>query len=408
LEEIKVPNWLTKIQNNSWEPEIIISGFSIAFFFILPKYIFNFTAMLIQDFGADPTLTFFQYAIMIFIITSLKVLFIGHLILCGLWAGFVGLSYVFPNGINNDLLEKNLKDFTFKKPLDLVIEIEKICSLIFSFAFMIILYLLRILTFYFLLIIADIIFYVLKFNSFEMMIGQLILIAIATTIFIIFMTIKKENFYKYISKSVTGNLIHTFTTNISRKRMRLIILSFIIITIPLSYSSISKFKFDVRRKRRIPQSKFTYLDQNNYMNEKNDGLRIQRAAIKSFIIDNNILELYISYYKSDESLIRDIKANIDKYEIVKPDVDLNELDQTEIYQIFIDDELIDVKDWFLKKVIDNSQKLLITEIPIDNISNGYHTLKIKRVRWKTKNKEFVLIDDWENITFKKSSHGIRN
>jgi len=401
LKETKVPKWLTKIQNNSWEPEIIISGFSIAFFFILPKYIYNFTAMLIQDFGADATLTFFQYAIMIFIITSLKVLFIGHLVLRGLWAGFVGLSYVFPNGVNNDRLEKKLKDFTFKKPLDLVIEIEKICSLIFSFAFMIILYLIRILIFYFLLIFADIMFYFFKLNSSEMMLGQLILIAIATVVFVVLLTIKKKIFYKSISKSVTGNLIQTFSTNISKKRMRLIILSFVIITIPLSYSRIAKFKFEVRRKLRIPQSKFTYIDQNNYINEKNDGLRIQRAAINSFNIDNNILELYISYYKSDESLIRDIKANVDKYKIVKPEADINELDQTKIYQIFIDDQLIDVKDWFLKKVIENSQKFLTTEIPIDNLSYGHHTLRIKRLRWKSKNKEFVVIDYWANITFNK-------
>jgi len=393
LKETKVPNWLSKIQNNSWEPEIIISGFSIAFFFILPKHIYNFTAMLIQDFGADATLTFFQYAIMIFIITSLKVLFIGHLVLRGLWTGFVGLSYVLPNGINNDRLEKNLKDFTFKKPLELVIEIEKICSLIFSFAFMIILYLIRILIFYFFLIIADIVFYLFKFNSLQMMLSQLILIAIATAIFVVFLTIKKKNFYKNISKSVAGNLTQTFSTNISKKRMRLIFLSFIIITVPLSFSSISKFKFDVRKKLKISQSKFTYIDQNNYINERNNGLRIQRAAINSFNIDNDILELNISYYKSDESLIWDIKANVDKYKIVKPDVDINELDQTDIYQIFIDDELIDVKGWFLKKVIENSQKFLTTEIPIDNLSYGYHTLKINRLRWKTKDKDFVIIDD---------------
>ena len=190
--------------------------------------------------------------------------------------------------------------------------------------------------------------------------------------------------------------------------MRLIFLSFIIITIPLSFSSISKFKFDVRRKLKIPQSKFTYIDQNNYINERNNGLRIQRAAINSFNIDNNILELYISYYKSDESLIRDIKANVDKYKIVKPDADMDELDQTEINQIFIDDELIDVKGWFLKKVIENSQKFLTTEIPIDNLSYGYHTLKIKRLRWRLKNKVFVVTDEWANISFKKSSYEIRN
>ncbi len=406
MEETQIPKWLTKIQNNSWEPEIIISGFSIAFFFILPKYIYNFTAMLIQDFGADALLSFVQYTIMIFIITSLKVLFIGHLTLRGLWTGLVGLSYVFPNGVKKELLEKDLKDLTFKKPIDLVIEIEKICSLIFSFAFMIILYLIRIMIFYFVLIAGNIIFYAFNLNSAAMQFAQLTLIAIVIVIFVIFQTFKKKMFWEHTSNSVSSNLIHTFSTNISKKRMRIILLSFIIITIPLSYSSISKFKFDVQGKLRISKSNLTYVDQNNYLNEKNNGLRIPRAAINSFLIENNILELYISSYKRDEGLIRDIQANFDKYKIVMPkvpgvpEVDINKLDQTGLYQIFIDDELIFVKDWLLKKVIANSQKFLTVEIPVDNFSSGIHTLKIKRVRWIKKKKDFVLIEDWASIPFK--------
>jgi len=406
LEETQIPKWLTKIQNNSWEPEIIISGFSIAFFFILPKYIYNFTAMLIQDFGADALLSFVQYTIMIFIITSLKVLFIGHLTLRGLWTGLVGLSYVFPNGVKKELLKKDLKDLTFKKPIDIVIEIEKICSLIFSFAFMIILYLIRIMIFYFVLIAGNIIFYAFNLNSAAMQFAQLTLIAIVIVIFVIFQTFKKKMFWEHTSNSVSSNLIHTFSTNISKKRMRLILLSFIIITIPLSYSSISKFKFDVQRKLRISKSNLTYVDQNNYLNEKNNGLRIPRAAINSFLIENSLLELYISSYKRDEGLIRDIQANFDKYKIVMPkvpgvpEVDINKLDQTGLYQIFVDDELILVKDWLLKKGVDNSQKFLTAEIPVDNISSGIHTLKINRVRWRKKDKDFVIIKDWASIPFK--------
>ncbi|MDP8269721.1 MAG: hypothetical protein P9L97_13440, partial [Candidatus Tenebribacter davisii] len=406
LEETQIPKWLTKIQNNSWEPEIIISGFSIAFFFILPKYIYNFTAMLIQDFGADALLSFVQYTIMIFIITSLKVLFIGHLTLRGLWTGLVGLSYVFPNGVKKELLEKELKNLTFKKPIALVIEIEKICSLIFSFAFMIILYLIKIMMFYFVLIAGNIIFYAFNLNSAAMQFAQLTLIAIVIVIFVIFQTFKKKMFWEHTSNSVSSNLIHTFSTNISKKRMRLILLSFIIITIPLSYSSISKFKFDVQRKLRISKSNLTYVDQNNYLNEKNNGLRIPRAAINSFLIENSLLELYISSYKRDEGLIRDIQANFDKYKIVMPkvpgvpEVDINKLDQTGLYQIFVDDELILVKDWLLKKGVDNSQKFLTAEIPVDNISSGIHTLKINRVRWRKKDKDFVIIKDWASIPFK--------
>jgi hypothetical protein len=256
------------------------------------------------------------------------------------------------------------------------------------------------------LIAGNIIFYAFNLNSAAMQFAQLTLIAIVIVIFVIFQTFKKKMFWEHTSNSVSSNLIHTFSTNISKKRMRLILLSFIIITIPLSYSSISKFKFDVQRKLRISKSNLTYVDQNNYLNEKNNGLRIPRAAINSFLIENSLLELYISSYKRDEGLIRDIQANFDKYKIVMPkvpgvpEVDINKLDQTGLYQIFVDDELILVKDWLLKKGVDNSQKFLTAEIPVDNISSGIHTLKINRVRWRKKDKDFVIIKDWASIPFK--------
>lgn len=397
----ETPKWLTKIQNNSWEPEIIISGFSIAFFFILPKHIYNFTAMLIQDFGADATLSFFQYAIMTFIITSLKVLFIGHLILRGLWTGLVGLSYVFPKGVKEELLEKDLKNVVFKKPIDLVIEIEKICSLIFSFAFMIILYLIRILMFYFLLIAADMLFYVFKLSSSVMFFGQLALIAVATVVFVIFIKFKKKKFVDYVSKSVTGNLIQTLSTNVSKKKMRLILLSFVIITIPLSYSGISKFKFDVRKSRKENKNTLTYINQNNYLDEKKNELRIPRAALSTFSVENDKLELYISTYKSDENLVRNVKEKFEVYNDLMPGSDINKLDSTGLYQIFIDDELVTIDDWLLIKGVYNSQKFLVAEIPTDSLSNGIHTLKIKRLKWRSSNKKLELVENWANIPFKK-------
>jgi len=122
------------------------------------------------------------------------------------------------------------------------------------------------------------------------------------------------------------------------------------------------------------------------------------VSVKPFIKGGQSGENQNSY----ESLIRDIKVNIDKFKIIVPEADINKLDQTVLYQMFIDDELITVKDWFLKKGIDNSQKFLTSEIPINNLSTGIHTLKINRVRWRSRKNNFILIEDWVNIPFKKN------
>ena len=44
--------WLENLQRNSWEPEIIITGLILAFLFIFPAKIYEFSAYLVQDLGA--------------------------------------------------------------------------------------------------------------------------------------------------------------------------------------------------------------------------------------------------------------------------------------------------------------------------------------------------------------------
>jgi hypothetical protein len=400
VKDNQTPEWLTKIQYNSWEPEIIISGLSIAFFFILPKYIYNFTAMLIQDYGANAFLSSVQYAIMIFIVTSLQVLFMGHLVLRGFWAGLVGLSYVFPQGIVREHLNNELKDCTFKKPIDLVIEVEKICSLIFSFAFIIILYLIKIITMYAVLLAGFILLYEFKLNSGETQIVQVSLLAVLSTIFIGYLKLKNTKFAKRTANSVTSNLIYTFSTNISKKTFVMILVGFAIITLPLSVKSISKFRFDVQDKLKSPESSMTYVDQNNYLDTRGNGLRVQRAVLDSFLIEKDYVELNISSYRYDEILLRDIHANYDKYKAIMPGIEPDKLNQANLYKVFIDNEPIRVNDWFLNKDSDHSQKFLTAYLPVDSLSAGLHTLKIERVSWRKKEKDFVLLENWISIPFK--------
>ncbi len=43
--------WLENLQRNSWEPEVIISGITLAFLFIFPSKVYEFAAYLFQDLG---------------------------------------------------------------------------------------------------------------------------------------------------------------------------------------------------------------------------------------------------------------------------------------------------------------------------------------------------------------------
>ena len=115
MEENQTPKWLISTQNKSWEPEIIISGITLTFLFILSNHIYNFFGMLTQDFGVFDAISKTLYIISIISLTSLKIILIVHLVLRGIWTGFVGLSYVLPNGVKYENLHKSQQSIEFDK-----------------------------------------------------------------------------------------------------------------------------------------------------------------------------------------------------------------------------------------------------------------------------------------------------
>ena len=135
-----VPNWLKELQQRSWEPEILLSGIVLYGMFKVPDLL-------------DQLLKFFKVNIFgnTSDINNLVALFkmgiywligglILHLICRGVWIGMVGLSYTFPDGIQQDKLdyrggfkEKISKTPSYEK---IVIRLEKISSSLFSVSFM--------------------------------------------------------------------------------------------------------------------------------------------------------------------------------------------------------------------------------------------------------------------------------
>ena len=133
------PKWLRDIQNNSWNPELLISGLSIVFIFSISDMINDLIIKVIIEYNTNIMIAFLGGVYINFALFSLKIAFSLHLILRGVWVGFVGLSYAFPGGVDMDKLSKSVKlDFirsSIKQPQQVVLMLERICSSIFSLAF---------------------------------------------------------------------------------------------------------------------------------------------------------------------------------------------------------------------------------------------------------------------------------
>lgn len=79
--------WLESLQRNSWEPEVIISGITLAFLFSFPSKIYTFSAMLVQEVGLAFVGAMLVLLYLSAVISVFKIFFVVHLVLRFIWAG---------------------------------------------------------------------------------------------------------------------------------------------------------------------------------------------------------------------------------------------------------------------------------------------------------------------------------
>jgi hypothetical protein len=137
-------NWLQRVQEQSWEPEILISGIVLFALIQIPPYIkeaneyLNLNSVWIFSNGnVDESLAAILLTANYWLILGFSI----HLIGRSIWAAFVGLSYVYVDGVRLDKLKYPAK---YKKVIaktsdykELITKLEKFCSTIFAASFLI-------------------------------------------------------------------------------------------------------------------------------------------------------------------------------------------------------------------------------------------------------------------------------
>lgn len=131
----QTPQWLKTIQLNSWEAELLISALVLYALFQVPDYLRE-TSLQYFDRGSRMHNLFFL------LIDAIKLLSFGyilHILVRGIWVASVGLSYVFPGGVDKEAL--NFKG-NFKKELSstgslvkMVLRLEELSSIIYGVSF---------------------------------------------------------------------------------------------------------------------------------------------------------------------------------------------------------------------------------------------------------------------------------
>ena len=133
--EEKTPRWLKTIQLNSWEAELLISALVLYTLFQIPDYLEQWA---LQSFERG-SLLHRLFRIIEKAIRLLSLGYILHILVRGVWVASVGLSYVFPKGIDQRSLKFKGK---FNKELNksgslvkMVLRLEQLSSIIYGISF---------------------------------------------------------------------------------------------------------------------------------------------------------------------------------------------------------------------------------------------------------------------------------
>ncbi|WP_299524354.1 hypothetical protein [Winogradskyella sp.] len=424
---------LQKLQEESWQLELLISGFAIFGLFTA------FPHISVAAKAAENDEKIYSFIILIVVLVSCAILIFNlmlHVVLRGVWIGALGLRYV-SGDIDYEELNYSEK-FTkyLKKKVGsfdrYIAKLENYCSIIFAISFLLIFY---VLAFTFTIICIVLIARLLLDNdtsiisneTLSLWIGVPLMIFIVIGMFLTFFDfltlgwLKKKKWiskiyfpiYWVFSKITLAflyrPLVYNFLDNKFGRRISMALVPIYILILvgtSLGYKTSNYFNGDLSSSSIIASN-------GNYENMLGEDDFIDDVAIDSRVITNNHLKVFMV-----------LSDNFDDYvfsfnEGLKPEKDIRGLDSdaiimntmswgkrdslrraymktlNEIFTIRIDS--VDYMSEFIVSKSLKEQKGFETYIGLKNLTEGKHLLKVmrKRIRKKdTQNRRYKTIPFW--------------
>ncbi len=406
--ENKKPAWLQALEAQSWQAELIASGLAIYGSISLGSYLDGLAEWSLYQFN-DRVLSILEFVFLYLYGAQAIIIysFIAHLVLRILWAGFLGLSSAYPEGINIDnkafadhYLTRLKKEFPSLSEYSL--ELDKLCSVIFSILCCLALMLISI-SFWIVVFIAvsEVLSHFIDAQTISYIGYGIIVVFYIFTFFIYYITngAKKESpfakKYAYPINKAFGKtmmslayrpmtyIMMTIRTNVATATfligMILIITLSVFVSIP-RYAKVSRyFKAD---------SNFSINDhpdkvrRENYLDEVHRNYLLL-PVIQSEVIEKNHLQLFIPGPKREQRFLRAFcgKYNtVDSLSIRENDINRSKFRSdcaSRFYTIYIDEVKQAGIEFNYRNHPHNQEQGYQTYIPLNSISVGRHILQIE-------------------------------
>ncbi|PZX58051.1 hypothetical protein [Algoriphagus chordae] len=387
--------WLENLQRNSWEPEVIISGITLAFLFAFPAKIYLFSASLVQELGIAylPSMLILFY--LTTIISVFKIFFVVHLCLRFVWAGLLGLSYAYPHGVINKNLFKMGQKYQYQNPSEMVLKLEKICSMTFAYPVSLVLIFL-VLTVYLGLLIG--IYVWLNLNLF---IISIVFVLSLVLLGVMMLSKKRTKFKAWYSESMLSSVSAIYQSNLGKWTALFYGISIFVLSMPLIYADTVDFSM-FRNDRNIKEKEIEWPAKHlHFENEHEPNTRFPRAFISTEEVNDDLLRLGIARYEGDTKIINELKSD---FRNDLKSLAWKNLDETaDLHRIFIDEQEIPIDSWSKHRLRNTNQKIYQTGIDISSLKKGVHTIRVEKLLLEygfiDNHAELIQLKNWAHFEF---------
>ena len=363
--------WLENLQRNSWEPEVIISGITLAFLFIFPAKIYEFCAYINQELGVGYLFSLLLVFYLTAIISVFKIFFVLHLCLRFFWTGLLGLSYAFPHGAINEKLFKAAQNYNYQKPEQMVLRMEKICSMTFAFPLSLVITIL-VITLYLGLLVAVYVWFDLTY----------------LTVYLIFMTSllilslgqlskKKSNFKTWYSQTIISSIGAIYQSNLGKWFAVFYSLFIFVLATPIITSDVKDFSL-FSNETNLNEFEQEWPAKNQTFQDLHDpNKRFPRVFIPSEEINEDFLKLGIARFEGDRKILEDLN---NQFQTTIDTLNWHQLDETaDLHRIYIDDSLVKIDRWEKFRLPETGQRIYQGVLNIKELSQGVHHVRVEKL-----------------------------
>ncbi len=437
-EKNKLKDWLDKIEQDSWQLELVVTGFSI--FLVLGALdtidgIEPNIRLLNEGMGDIGKLVSISFTVLAISLLFFLINLVLHVVLRGLWIGAIGLRSV-SGDIDFDKLgfSPRFDQFLRRKTgsFDGYIErLENLCSIVFAFTFLLVFVIVSVAIWSFS---AAFIFDLTRANltgGFGEIVASVLEVVLTLTgmIYMLdFVTlgwVKKRRWfskvyypfyriYGFITLSALYRpMYYNLIDNKLGRKVALLLIPYIVVVVWLASMRFDSHAWYATEDNRQEIVKSCYDDL------RNEGNLIKSASIPSKFVSNGFLELFIRYlpYQDDGNLKKkcpnvkpptmpgfhsgfyiDITGKEDEVQVDFPKLSLNCL--SSLYELRINDSLFQQPGYRFFKQPEHKERGLLTVLDVSYLPRGEHEIILRKLgRDTTKGSEALIMKDFVRFPF---------